>query len=152
MTIYFVDEDAHKFGAWLKDLELRRYKVTTVTDADRAFDLLIRATDVEWVIIDVMLSATEQPATKYPRERTDDSLETGLVLLQDLVDQRGEIFPRRASLLTNTTKDATYRAAAACAERHGITLIDKLLIGSARDFGRLISGFVAAANDEASDG
>lgn len=149
MTIYFVDEDYPKFRAWLLELEYRNLRVQPLEDADRAFAVLEVATDIEWVIIDVMLAASEREVSRYEVGRTDGSLETGLVLLRDLCRVRPDVFPHRAQLLTNTTNDSTYRAARQCAFDHGIELIDKVSVDGARDFGDRITLAMSRATAKA---
>lgn len=153
MTVYFVDEDYPKFKAWLLELEYRNMTVRPITDADRAYQVLLEANDVEWVVIDVMLAASEKESTRFDAGRTDGSLETGLVLLRDLCDARPDVFPRRAQLLTNTTNQTTYRAAQQCAAEFSIDLIDKTSVDGARDFGdKIVAAMAAARARGGSDG
>jgi CheY-like chemotaxis protein len=135
LTIYFVDEDSYKYDAWLEELRFRGYEVVEFTNADDAFAHLVVANDVELAIIDVMLSAAPQGSDRFTRERTDDYLETGLALLNDLVQQRDGVFPARSVLLTNTINVSTFRSARECAVAHSIELLEKSSIDSPFHFG-----------------
>lgn len=135
MTIYFIDEDHPILQSWLIELEFRGFSVRSISDADRAFALLEHATDVEWVIIDVMLAASEQRDSRYPEERTEQGLIAGLTLLRDLCKVRPDIFPRKAHLLTAATNKEPYMAARECANELGITLTRKTDVEGPRDFG-----------------
>ena len=135
LTVYFVDEDYPKYQAWLEELRYRKRRVCPIGNADDAYAVLIAADDIELVIIDVMLSASPTGSSQFTRARTDDFLETGLALLEDLAAHRPEVFPQRAVLLTNTINRDTFRAARECAGRHKVILLEKSVIVSPFDFG-----------------
>lgn len=111
--IYLVDEDFSAFGAWIAELVLRKHPVQPLLNADEAFRLLCQAApeQIDLVVIDVMLAVEDPRVSRFGEDRTDDYLETGLRLLEDLAEQNPVVFPRRAVLLTNTTNDATFNAA-----------------------------------------
>lgn len=135
MAIYFVDEDYPKLQAWILELEYRQYTVKCVGDADRAFARLQNANDIDWVIIDVMLAASEQADSRYTEDRTDQGLQSGLVLLGDLCSARPDMFPARAQLLTAATNRGPYTAALKLSNDLRISMIRKTDIESPRDFG-----------------
>lgn len=138
MAIYFVDEDFPKLYSWVVELEFLGYKVIPIGDADRAYSALRSADDIEWVIIDVMLAASEQPDSRYTDGRTDQGLVSGLTLLADLCAVRPDVFPAKAQLLTAATLAGPLAAAEKAARKHNIRLIRKYDVGSPLDFGELI--------------
>ena len=64
--IYFIDEDATAFGAWLLELELRGREVETIANADAAFQMLcdMPADGERLVVIDVMLAVANPFTTR----------------------------------------------------------------------------------------
>jgi len=134
--IYFIDEDATAFGAWLLELELRGREVDTIANADAAFQMLCNmpADGERLVVIDVMLAVADPFSTQFPSERTDGSLETGLFLLRDLCEQNTQVFPHAAILLTNTTNDTTRRSAVTMSRNLRVPLWEKSTIYSPVDF------------------
>lgn len=146
MTIYFVDEDYPKLYSWLVELEFRGYTVKPLADADRALETLQHSMSIDWVIIDVMLAASEQPDSRYREERTDQGLITGLRLLGDLAELRPDVFPRKAQLLTAATNKHPYVEAHRFATEFGVELTLKTDIDSPRDFGDAVEAAMQAAN------
>src|ERR1700685_2774272 len=111
--IYFVDEDYGAYESWIAELTLRGLVVVPLRSADEAFSKLWDAAydEVERVIIDVMLAVEDTDDPRFSVELTDDYLEAGLRLLENLADQNKEVFPHCAVLLTNTINDASLTAA-----------------------------------------
>jgi hypothetical protein len=142
VTVYFVDEDYVAYEAWIEELRLRQWDVQPVLSADEAFRMLHDCTDAEAVIIDVMLAVEDIEQEQFSRRRTDEYLETGLRLLEDLCDQNPAVFPERAVLLTNTINDSTYRAAVTVARRFAVPLWDKADVGSPFEFGSRVDQFI----------
>jgi hypothetical protein len=112
-VIYFVDEDFSAFGAWFAELALRGFETESLWNADQALAVLsaIAPQEVELVLIDVMLAVEDPRTSRYGADTTDDYLETGLRLLEDLSTENPSVFPHRAVLLTNTTNHETEQAA-----------------------------------------
>jgi hypothetical protein len=142
MTIYFVDEDYPALAAWIEELRLRQHFVVTIGSADEAFGLLVGRTDIDLAIIDVMLAVENVDEGRFSRERTDEYLQTGLCLLEDLAMQLPDIFPRRAVLLTNTINDETYRAAVQMSRKCKIPLWGKYEIESPFEFADRVGALV----------
>lgn len=138
MTIYFIDEDYPTLWPWILELELRDQRVVPILDADRAFHILRSATDIEWVIIDVMLAGSEQLDSQYTENRTDQGLTTGLVLLQDLCQIRPDVFPAKAHLLTAATNRHPYQAANRMSRELNVPLTLKTDIEGPADFGDVV--------------
>lgn len=135
--IYLVDEDLNAFGAWITELQLRNFPVTCLWNANEAFVRLcdIDAQGVDLVVIDVMLAVEDVEDARYSSARTDVYQETGLCLLDDLVEQNSTVFPGRAVLLTNTVSDRTIKEARKASTRHNVPLWKKSSIDSPVDFG-----------------
>ncbi len=135
--IFFVDEDSSAFGAWILELEVRGHSVQIIRNADAAFVRLceVNESEVNLVVIDVMLAVADPASTRFGGERTDDNLETGLYLLKDLCEQNGDVFPRCAILLTNTANPTTKREARKMSSTFGTPLWEKSAIYSPVNFG-----------------
>lgn len=134
MTIYFVDEDYAKLYALIVELEFRGYTVVPIGDADRAYDALATAPDVELAIIDVMLAAGEG-ASNYWEGRTDGGRVTGLVLLEDLKRARPDIFPRRAALLTAASTHQLINQVRQSSQLNHVPIWQKGEMSSPKEFG-----------------
>lgn len=135
--IYLVDEDLNAFGAWITELQLRNFPVTCLWNANEAFARLcdLDGQGLELVVIDVMLAVEDVEDVRFSSARTDVYQETGLCLLDDLVEQNPAIFPSRAVLLTNTVSDRTLKEARKASTRHRVPLWKKSSIDSPVDFG-----------------
>jgi hypothetical protein len=90
-----------------------------------------------------MLSVEDLGDVRFSAQRTSDYRETGLVLLQDLVQQNPLIFPSRAVLLSNTTRYETFRNARAGSLEHEIPFWNKTEIDSPLHFGDLVASRIA---------
>jgi CheY-like chemotaxis protein len=139
--IFFIDEDSAAFRAWTSELRLRGLQVECLWNANEAFDRLykIEQTEVQLVIIDVMLAVEDVDDDRFSLERTYEYLETGLCLLDDLVEQNPAVFPDRAVLLTNTINEKILRAAVKKSTGHKVPLWKKANIYSPVDFGDLVA-------------
>lgn len=133
MTVYFVDEDFGRYGPWIVECSFQRLDVCGIGDADQAYNQLTDATDVELVVVDVMLSAKYQ-SSRFSPERTDNYLKTGLCLAEDLASNGGPAFPNRIVLLTNAVGDDIFRAANDVRKMLDIPLWQKPQILSPFDF------------------
>lgn len=144
--IFFVDEDYGAYESWIAELQLRDFEVTPLRSATEAWDKLWNASpaDVALVIIDVMLAVDDIDDPRYSRELTDDYLESGLRLLENLAEQNADVFPQRAVLLTNTINDATLAAARKVSSQYKIELWDKRSIASPLDFGDRVQDAIGA--------
>lgn len=85
--IYFVDEDIHYLEPLAIAMQNRGYKTSILIDADEAFSTLINATDIEAIILDVMLATAEEGESRYDSVATNNFVITGLSLLDDLAAQ-----------------------------------------------------------------
>lgn len=98
--IYFVEEDVPYAKEFSVPLILRGYDVEILPDADTALARLDRATDIELVVIDIMLATRDAVNSQFKPDETDGFLLTGLNLMFHLSAKRGDIFPRRFVVLT----------------------------------------------------
>ena len=140
--IYFVDEDYSAYGAWVAELQLRGYGVQSISNADEAHRILAEVSDAELVVIDIMLAVEDTRTTRFTVERTDDFLETGLRLLEDLREVNPIVFPRRAVLLTNTLTETTFSEARRVSRKLGVPLWQKSAIFSPVEFGDRVDRFL----------
>lgn len=139
--IYLVDDHSSTLSAWIAELEWRGYAVEAIGDASAAFEVLkaVEAEAVHAVILDVMLGVGDVADTRFSAERTDDYLETGLRLLEDLSVVNPAVFPARAVVMTNTLNPSTMDSARETCGWLGVRLLEKWQIDSAHDFGERIA-------------
>lgn len=103
--VYFIDEDIGQAEAWAAILGVKGYDTQVIGDAESALRHFAKCDDVELVIIDVMLAGSaDGTGTHFRRDETDDFQMTGVILLDELVKLRGDIFPISAVLLSQNVK------------------------------------------------
>lgn len=143
--IYFVDEDCVAYEAWIAELELRGFSVKPLLSADEAFNLLwnVPLEETELVIIDVMLAVDDVTDERFSAEATDNYLEAGLRLLENLAAQNKAVFPQRAVLLTNTINETTLAAARKVSADYRVALWDKRDIPSPLVFADRVANAIA---------
>jgi hypothetical protein len=146
--IHFVDEDHAAYGAWIAELKLRGHTVQLTGNADEAYRILAQVPDAQIVVIDIMLAVEDPRTTRFTVERTDDFLETGLRLLEDLTEANPLVFPRRAVLLTNTIAETTFSEARRLSKELGVPLWQKSAIFSPVEFGDRVEQFLDAGSHE----
>jgi hypothetical protein len=146
--IHFVDEDHAAYGAWIAELKLRGHSVQLTANADEAYRTLSQIADAQIVVIDIMLAVEDPRTTKFTVERTDDFLETGLRLLEDLVEANPPVFPRCAGLLTNTIAENTFSEARRISKELGVPLWQKSAIFSPVEFGDRVEQFLSSGARE----
>jgi len=127
------------------ELRLRNFAIQTLDNADRAFGELSTArwAAVESVLVDVMLAVGNVESGRFSRERTDDYLETGLRLVEDLAVANPAVFPSKAVLLTNTANWATFGAAVTCSKSLQIPLWQKSEFASPLAFAQAVTQRIA---------
>lgn len=135
-----MDEDCAAYESWVAELELRGYQVTVLRSANDAWNLLWKTdvAQIELAIIDVMLAVEDTTDSRFSHQITDGYLEAGLRLLENLAEQNGSAFPRRAALLTNTLNEKTLGAAHRVSKQFEIPLWDKRRIMSPMEFGDIV--------------
>jgi DNA-binding NarL/FixJ family response regulator len=135
--IYFIDEDYRKLRALVSELDIEGYDTKVIRDADNAFVELsgLSGEDVDLVIIDVMLAAKES-CSKYTREETDDYHQTGLLLLDDLVQVNPRVFPKYAVYLTHATSADLVKVIITSAKKYGIKVLRKGNYDTGYDFAK----------------
>lgn len=137
--IYFIDEHHDRYRSWIDRLELRGYEVVPFWNANQAYRQLHdrRQDGIDLAIIDVMLAVEQiegDEGEQFSQVRTNDYLETGLCLLDDLALANPSAFPRYGVLLTNAIGPATLGAAQGASERHGVELWAKTSFTSSDQF------------------
>lgn len=140
--IYFVDEDVGQLRPWAIELRMRGFGVEMLRNADVAWERLLNTTDVELVLIDIMLAAQENDQSRYSRAATDNYLETGLVFLDELVQQRPQYFPARAAILTMTGLPRLLQKAQLACQKYNIPLLRKFEFATPLEFGDEIEGIL----------
>jgi hypothetical protein len=147
--IYIVDEDVAQLRPEESELKLRGYEVTFLRNADLAFDVLVSCENchVDLVLIDVMLATNEDAAmSRYSREKTDNFLRTGLLLLADLVDQNKTVFPTKAVLFTCSAGKALLAAVKQASDQYRIPLLRKRDFNTAFEFADRVEDILRKVN------
>lgn len=98
--IYFVDEDVQYAREFSVPLVLRNLEVKILSDADAAYNTLESATNVDCVIVDIMLATGDAGASRFSSAETDGFLRTGILLMSYLSNCRPTLFPHRFVVLS----------------------------------------------------
>jgi len=137
--IYFVDEDSTQLTPYIVELELRGYQVVPIDNADDAYKVLSGASDIQLVILDIMLAAGPSGTSRFSRERTHDFILTGLALLEDLNNTNAAHFPRRVVVFSMANQDWVVNDIRKAAEQYQIAYLQKRDYPSPFGFGEKIA-------------
>ena len=140
--IYFIDEDENELRSFAVELKLRGYDTKQLLNADEAFDVLITVDDVELAILDIMLSTGEGKTSRYSREKTQDFIKTGLILLDDLVSQKPDVFPKRVVIFSHARAESLVGLIRAAASDYHIPYLDKNDYDNSYDFGNKVQNIL----------
>lgn len=144
--IYFVEEDTAQNKVFFLELESRGFELCVINNADDAFVQLSSVDNgsVDIVILDVMLAVDSVGKSRFDRKSTGDYIETGLVLLEDLIGCNPSVFPHKAIFYTNASSDKLVKKIDAKVKQHGITLLRKAEFDSAFKFADKISDLIGS--------
>lgn len=98
--IYIVDEDVLQLRPYAIELEIRGFQVKQINNADCAYRVLSNASDIELVLLDIMLATEDAGNSRYTREATRDFIKTGLILLEDLSHTNPTYFPSHVAVFS----------------------------------------------------
>ncbi len=109
--IYFIDEEDWLVKPYCEELKWRGCAVKNITTATDAYRELsdeegVKNENIDLVIFDVMLAVDPDDnlsGTLFTRQKTDDFLRTGLVLLDLLIEKRPKVFPSRALIFSGVS-------------------------------------------------
>ncbi len=136
--IYIVDEDVYQLRPYAIELEIRGYDVKQLNNADCAYRTLSQASDIDLVLLDIMLSTEDSNTSKYTREATRDFIKTGLLLLNDLVLSNPRYFPRCLAVFSMGTQEWLVREIIEETEKHSIPYLRKREYPSPYAFGNKV--------------
>lgn len=103
--IYVVDEDSSQLTPYLVELELRGYQVYPIDNADDAYKQLSGASDIELVVLDIMLAAGPASTSRFSREKTRDFILTGLAVIEELAKVNSKHFPSDIVVFSMANQD-----------------------------------------------
>ena len=133
--IYIIDEDVKNLKSNIAELKMRGFEAINIPDADEGFKALIHASDIELVLIDVMLAVHDNVAkSRYTFENAEEELTTGLQFLDDMISQRPDVFPSNVAIFTCAKEPWLFAKIKKNCEKHDIPLLDKDDFGSTCDF------------------
>jgi len=141
--IYWVDEDVNQLQAHRFELDIRGFSVTTIDNADSAFQILSIAKDIEFVIFDVMLATSNENISRYDREHTRDFTTTGLSLIQDLIENSQLDVSNRSIIFSMASKNWIVQEIVAFSKAYSIPYLSKKDFYSPMDFGDKIESIIA---------
>ncbi len=127
--IYFVDEDVNEMIPFAIELENRGYPYKMLSNADEGFVALVTATDVQAIILDVMLATEEKTKSRFDSISTNNFVTTGLVLLDDLVEQyksrKCNDIPKKVVIFSAAQRKDLVGKIEDKAAQYGISYLDK---------------------------
>jgi CheY-like chemotaxis protein len=128
--IYFVDEDVNETEPYTYAMQCLGYETTVLENADDAFECLVKAQDIEAIILDVMLATKGGETSRFDASTTNNFVTTGLKLLDDLVQQRGRDgtnkIPNKIILFSTALKPDIVNLINTATDFHGIIFLNKL--------------------------
>lgn len=127
--IYIVDEDVSQLQSLVAVMQFLGYEVVQVCNADDAYDRLVDATDVDYVLLDVMLGTRPSSASRFSRVDTQDFLTTGLELATLLAKCGNTHFPKRLAFFSMASQAFLVDKIRERSKLLGIPYLDKKEIG-----------------------
>ena len=82
--IYLVDEDLSDVEVYSDIFREEGYETRIIEDADEAYDVLVGATNVQGIILDVMLATGVSQTSRFDSIETNNYTQTGLALAKRL--------------------------------------------------------------------
>lgn len=148
--IVFVDEDIGDFHPFSLALEMQSFVVERLPDASRGLSRLslISPGDVDLVFIDVMLARGTDGAGLIESSSSQDGLQTGLRLLERLVEVNPRVFPTKAVLLSAADDEDLLVAIEIVAQRHGVPFWRKTRFASTSHFVSEVVEYLRELPDE----
>jgi CheY-like chemotaxis protein len=140
--IYFIDEDVNETEPYVYHMRFLGYEATVIDNADDAFELLVNASDIDAVILDVMLATKKSESSRFNALSTNNFVTTGLKLLDDLVQQGNENnagkIPEKVVLFSAATRQEIVSQITSKKEEHGVIYLNKLEYDDVDDFAEII--------------
>ena len=118
--ICFVDEDIGSGNAYSIALKMRGHQVLILHDATEALEILPTAGDLDLVLLDVMLARGRDPQGYFEHRHTVNGLETGLVLLDLLVERKHSALVSKVVLLSAATNSGLVAQIRSKAKQHAV--------------------------------
>lgn len=140
--IYMIDEDVIQLRPFALELKIRGYEVVQIDNADEGYRALSEAKNIELVLVDIMLTTEDKDVSRYSRESTRDFLNTGLLLLQDLIYVNPTFFPSRAVIFSMSSQEWLVSEIKEISDKHKIPYLRKSEYPSPFKFGNVIDGII----------
>ena len=103
--IYIVDEDIVQMSSLKTEFEFRGYEVKMISNADDAWDIIPGESNLDLVIIDIMLAAKPPQESRYKSDKTRSYTITGICLAEDFLEQYNEMFKNKIVYLSHTNEN-----------------------------------------------
>lgn len=138
--IYFVDDDVNQMRPFRDELEFRGYTVKSLRHSDEALQCLRQASDVELVILDVMLGTGPKESSEFSREETRDFLITGLALINKLMTESHDKFKNKVVIFSMASQSIVLDEISKSIDEHGVTYLRKTNYADPEEFGNKVIG------------
>lgn len=135
--IYFVDEDKNELEPYVYELEGRGYDCQILRNADRAYDVLVGATDIQVVVVDVMLATANARTSRFDAISTENFVTTGLKLIEELIanqPQGQNVFPSKAVFFSSARIEQVVSRIEKMSATYNIPYLDKNEFSCTPDF------------------
>ena len=128
--IYFIDEEKSQVSPYVDALEVFGYSVKQYSNADSGLEALLLADDVEAVIVDVMMTAKDEPLSQFSADETENFLTTGLALLGKMVKQSNPehlegFFPKKTILFSMASQELLIKKIKSFTDKHEVSYFKK---------------------------
>lgn len=144
--IYFVDEDVNETEPYVYHMQSLGFKTRVLENADDAFDCLVKAQDIEVIILDVMLAARVSGSSRFDASSTNNFVTTGLKLLEDLVQQRGDdgsnAIPQKIILFSAAARPEVVNLISSARDTYKIVYLNKLDYDEVGEFADIVLSII----------
>lgn len=146
--IYFVDEDVKETEPYIYHLRFLGFDATIIDNADDAFEHLVTASDIDAIVLDVMLSTRNSSASRFDAISTNNFVTTGLKLLDDLVQQRQgdgtKQIPNKVVLFSAATRPEVVSMICAKRDFYKIPYLNKMEYDEVDRFAKMIQNVIGS--------
>ena len=145
--IYFIDEEINQVSPYADELRLLGYSVKQIGNADDGLNAILAATDVELVIVDVMMSTQSKELSVFLASNTQNFLSTGIELLEKVATSkeqgmRLDFFPSKTVVFSMANQQPLVDKITLFCNNHKVSFLKKKEFPDPYDFGIAINNIL----------